>query len=72
VPEAHRIFYNFGNGFQNVTDQEADQAGSSWKKNFAAASEQKKLPVLKAACVENTGVEPVTSCMPCKRSSQLS
>lgn len=22
--------------------------------------------------VENTGVEPVTSCMPCKRSSQLS
>jgi site-specific DNA recombinase len=25
-----------------------------------------------AALVENTGVEPVTSCMPCKRSSQLS
>ena len=24
------------------------------------------------ALVENTGVEPVTSCMPCKRSSQLS
>jgi len=22
--------------------------------------------------VENTGFEPVTSCMPCKRSSQLS
>lgn len=22
--------------------------------------------------VENTGVEPVTSCMPCKRSSQMS
>ena len=27
---------------------------------------------LRRAEVENTGVEPVTSCMPCKRSSQLS
>ena len=27
---------------------------------------------LQRAQVENTGVEPVTSCMPCKRSSQLS
>ena len=25
-----------------------------------------------AALVENIGVEPTTSCMPCKRSSQLS
>ena len=25
-----------------------------------------------SASVENTGVEPVTSCMPCKRSSQMS
>ena len=27
---------------------------------------------IKKLLVENTGVEPVTSCMPCKRSSQLS
>ncbi len=26
----------------------------------------------KALSVENIGVEPMTSCMPCKRSSQLS
>ncbi len=28
--------------------------------------------VMRVLLVENTGVEPVTSCMPCKRSSQLS
>ena len=27
---------------------------------------------LSTSLVENTGLEPVTSCMPCKRSSQLS
>jgi hypothetical protein len=29
-------------------------------------------PIWDRLSVENTGVEPVTSCMPCKRSSQLS
>ena len=29
-----------------------------------------KLP--KSVAVEDNGVEPMTSCMPCKRSSQLS
>ena len=35
-------------------------------------SEEGKPTLLFPALVENTGVEPVTSCMPCKRSSQLS
>ena len=34
--------------------------------------EKVKNPPLGGFFVENTGVEPVTSCMPCKRSSQLS
>jgi hypothetical protein len=34
--------------------------------------DERKNPVDLTGLVENTGVEPVTSCMPCKRSSQLS
>ena len=33
---------------------------------------QHKLNPMLSGLVENTGVEPVTSCMPCKRSSQMS
>ena len=31
-----------------------------------------KIDALKSGPVENIGIEPMTSCMPCKRSSQLS
>ena len=34
--------------------------------------ERRRRPAVDRLQVENTGVEPVTSCMPCKRSSQLS
>ena len=33
---------------------------------------KKAQPVKVGLLVENIGVEPMTSCMPCKRSSQLS
>ena len=37
-----------------------------------AGAPTKKATLCRWPFVENTGVEPVTSCMPCKRSSQLS
>jgi site-specific DNA recombinase len=46
----------------------AELAGISENKKNGNIALSSDVPVL----VENTGVEPVTSCMPCKRSSQLS
>jgi hypothetical protein len=39
---------------------------------YAPALKQKTPTVSARVLVENIGVEPMTSCMPCKRSSQLS
>ena len=41
----------------------------AFPKNFSATANASLLSIVK---VENIGFEPMTSCMPCKRSSQLS
>ena len=49
------------------------QLSSFTELHWAAPGKDKKKPKVSLELpVENIGVEPMTSCMPCKRSSQLS
>ena len=43
-----------------------------YKNVMKCAENKKRVMLLHHSFVENIGFEPMTSCMPCKRSSQLS
>ena len=49
-----------------------DVSGDKNCRNHGLATFMNEKTPLLAGSVEHNGVEPMTSCMPCKRSSQLS
>ncbi len=63
--EKHECLTTKTNGFIMITNCLAEGYKQNGNRDY-------QLSLNNPGLVENTGVEPVTSCMPCKRSSQLS